>query len=531
MPWVRAIPEKLLFTLRCLALAVVGAALISLLLIALNLARFGPLRLSRWREPTWILYGALALFAMAREQPRAYLRTAISRVRGILESGRFFPFAAGICLALYLLSSATSHWSFHTFSHDFSMFDEALYQSHHGHFLFSPVLARSILSEHFAPVLALFVPLHALFSSPYLLVILNPLLLWIAVLPLRALLDLQGVSRIARNVACVTFLTNPITISALDYGFHVESLLPAAVFGVFLLHRRGPAWAYWTSLVLALAIKEDVGAYSVGLGAYLFVAERRRRRGFVTALAGLSWVFVALDIVSPRIPGAGEGYRFLQRWGQWGADPVGVVLGMISHPFSLAVALAASSYLLFFSRLLAAPFLGAWGWLLFAIPWVITATSGNPQHAQMSLYYGIPLLTYAGLASVVGLASRAGRRLTASRVAPALTALVIMLNVAHFSFPAVPPERQAVLAELARIPDRATVQAMSCFFPVLGYARMKTVLMPGEALEADYVVLRSSVTAWPFATAQVERLAREAVASGRYAIRFSRGGFLVLERR
>lgn len=86
-------------------------------------------------------------------------------------------------------------------------------------------------------------------------------------------------------------------------------------------------------------------------------------------------------------------------------------------------------------------------------------------------------------------------------------------------------------AALKAIPRRASVQAMPALYPALRYEQPKAVLMPGDSLTADYVVLRSDTTAWPFAKEQVERLAEEAIASGTYEARFLGGSFLMLRRR
>jgi hypothetical protein len=116
-------------------------------------------------------------------------------------------------------------------------------------------------------------------------------------------------------------------------------------------------------------------------------------------------------------------------------------------------------------------------------------------------------------------------------LAPALAAIAVALNVAHFTVQPVPPVRDAVLTEIRRIPPGATVQAMPTLYPNLRYEQPKAVLMPGESLRADYVLLRTDTTAWPFSSAQVNALTARAIASGAYRARFDRGGFRVLMRR
>lgn len=526
--------------LRVLALAIAAAALLLLVAIALGIPASDGVPITRFREPTWALWGALSLFALARPHPRAYLRQAAARAGEALGSAPFFGRMAAATLALYLLVAARAHLSFHTFSHDFSMFDESLWWSHHGRFLYSPVLGRSYLTEHFAPILALLVPLHALVSSPWLLLAANPALLWAAVFPLRSLLDAEGVSKTARNVACLVYLTHPVTVAALDYGFHVESFLPLVIFGLWAAHRRGPAWAYAALLLAALAIKEDVGLYLVGLGAFLFVAEKRRARGALTAAAGLAWVLLVVFVVGPRLSGGSGEYRFLSRWSSWGRGAAGVLGGMASHPAAVLVALLAPTYLRFFYRLVFTPFFTRWGWILFAIPWAIGATSGSRPQATLGLYYGLPLLSFAGIAAAQGIASIRVTSVAGNRAVgiagsgwlpPALAALAIALNVAHFTMPAIPAERGDVTALIARIPSDATVQAMPSLYPRVRYGQAKTVLMPGDSLKADWILLRRDTTAWPFSSGQVDDLAAEGTASGAYEARFRRGGFLLLMRR
>jgi len=524
---------------RVLALALAAAALLLLVAITLGIPASLGVPLTRFREPTWALWVALALFVTAHDRPRDAWRRAIGRAGSILESGAFFSGMTVLALALYLLVSFRLHLSFHTFSHDFSMFDESLWWSHHGRFLYSPVLGRSYLTEHFSPILAALVPLHALIPSPWLLVALNALLLAAAVLPLRSLLDALDLPRATRNLACVVYLASPITTAALDYGFHVESFLPFLVFALYAAHRRGPGWLYAALVVAALAVKEDVGLYLVGMGAFLFVAEKRRLRGALTAAAGAAWVLAVVFLISPKLGGASPEYRFLSRWEHWGQGVSGVLGGMASRPAAVLLALAAPTYLLFFYRLAFTPFFTRWGWLLVVIPWVLGATSSSRPQATLGLYYGLPLLAFAGLAAARGVGAlhgarsspRPGSEAGGAVLAPVLAAIALVLNVAHFTILPIPPERGAVLSEIRRIPPRASVQAMPTLYPVLPYGQPKAVLMPGDSLTAEYVLLRTDTTAWPFSTAQVNALTARVIASGAYLPRFDRGGFRVLMRR
>src|SRR5262249_28338419 len=147
------------------------------------------------------------------------------------------------------------------------------------------------------------------------------------------------------------------------------------------------------------------------------------------------------------------------------------------------------------------------------------------------LYYGLPLVSFAILAAVEGLRSPSGHRLAAGRWGPAVAALAIVLDVSSLDMPGIPLERREVLATMAGIPRSAGVQGMSCFVPILGYERERAPLAPGDSVQADFLILRTEETTWPFREAEARALASDALASGRYRPVYQRGGFAILEAR
>jgi len=509
-----------------LLLAFVCAALLPL--VALNLTHVGSFHLKRFRELTWILYGALAVFALARRDRASFVREWSGRMHAILEHPRFFPAMSGTMLGLYLLAAWTQHLSFHTFSHDFSMIDEALLPRPHRPLLYSPVLGRSFLSEHFSPILILLVPIHAVIRSPYLLVVLQPVALWGSGVMLRSILARIGVSSATANLACLVYWNHAVQIAALLYLFHMECFLPIFAFAMVLHYKRGSVWKYAAATCLALTVKEDVGLYVAAFGLYAALVDRRRIWGFLTAAAGLAWTAFVLEVAMPAVGAGGGGYSFLSRWSSWGDGIGGVALGLLTHPIDLVRALVAWTYLKFFAAFLFTPFLTGAGWLLFLVPWVVPATSGFMQQASLGLYYGIPLLAFSAVAGAFGLVSAGFRRLASSRLALAAACAAVVLNVSHLSYPEIPRSRARFLHDLAAVPDTAAVQAMSCFYPVLGYRREKSLIQTGSEVTADYAVLRTDGTPWPLGPGEAQQIVDRALASGRYENRSSVKNFYIL---
>lgn len=163
-------------------------------------------------------------------------------------------------------------------------------------------------------------------------------------------------------------------------------------------------------------------------------------------------------------------------------------------------------------------------------PWAVNATSAYGPQASFSLYYGIPLLAFATVAAAEALRGEAGRRLVHSGTGPVLAAALVVLNVAEFRVPAIPRERSAVLEAIGRIPSGTRVQAMACFFPVLGYERAKTLVDVPPRLDGDWVVLRTHSTTWPLSPVEATAALRAALASGDYRVAANVGGTWLLER-
>jgi uncharacterized membrane protein len=482
------------------------------ILIIFNIGRFGPIEIRTLRLPTIIIYIALGIYFVS------FGKAGIGKLKDIFNAvvghRYFFRISSGAMLILYLISAIDQHLSFNTFSHDFSLFDDILYNTAHGRFMVSSVLGYNFLGEHFSPILSLLAPLHYIFPSPYLLIVLQPLALWSSVFFLQRILRDEGLSTEVTNIACLIYLNNPVMISTLNYLFHMESFLPLILLGMFQAYRSKSNARYWIFFILALMVKEDVGFYMFGFSIYVMIADRRYMTGLPGAMLSLLWVLFVLKVGIPYFGGEAQ-YKYFARWGSWGGGPLGIALGFIGHPLKFIGKLMADPYLKLFGGLLFLPFFGRWIWIMLGIPWIITAT-GITQQAHLSLYYGMPLFAFTVIAAALGLKTNGFRKVMSRRYAPALVALVIVVNVAHLRYLAIPSNRDKILNTLAAIPSDAAVQTMSCFYPEMGYERAKSVIWPDDKPTADYIVFSTDFKPWPLSKSDVANLEVLCSSSGRY---------------
>ena len=483
----------------------------------------------RLREFSLAIWALTFFVTMLPADRRRRAHALVRRTKDVLGHRGFFPISTAALTLLFVAAVVSRHLAFRTFSHDFSMIDEALHSAHTGRGMFSPLLGRSFLSEHFSPILFLIAPLHAVWCGPIPWLLAPPLALIGAGLVLRALLRAEGHPVWLANLALVLWIENPIVVRTAEYAGHMESFLPGLLFGALLAWRKQRGAIAGLLLLGALAVKEDVGIYVAGLGAWLAIAERRRGLGLTIAAIGLIWTLGALRVMP--LLADGREYGFLSRWSRWGEDIPGILASWATRPHEVVASMLRQETIRLFACLGFLPLMTASGWLLVLAPWVLNTTSDHEQQANLGIYYGLPLLAFATLAAVAGLRSPALRRLATPRVAPAFAAALVILNLAHHTFPVPARDRDRFLAAIEmNVPVDARVQAMSCFFPVLGYERTKVLLEPGDLLEEPWAVIRTRDSTWPYRGADAEALLRDAAASGDYLIVAEGGGCALLRR-
>jgi len=518
--------------LRMLGLAGLALAGLAFCLAFANVLNTGPVNLARTRDVFLAACACLLLYAMAGSKPGAEAARLLRLCRAWLNDPKAFGCAAAVVLVLYVADAATQHLAFRTASHDFSMLDEALYHTTRGRLLFSPVLGRSFFSEHFSPILLVLALPHRLFNSAWFLVLLQPVLLWSAIFPFRALL--KGSCRLERwqvNLLAILFLNHAVMISTLEYLFHMECLLPVLLLSTILCGERRRYPLYAACLIATLSIKEDIGLYVCGLGLFYAVFRKRRVLGLLTLALGIVWTALAVKCVIPLFSESTAVYPFTSRWQSWGTRPAEIVVGFLAHPIRLAKRLLNPGVLILLLSLAFVPLLRPRKgyWALFLVPWLVNATSDSHLQSGLKLYYGIPILTFMLAGVILALRDGAVAWPARARYGAALAVLLVLLNGCHYELPHIPRVRGALLRDIARIPQDTPVTASACLFPVLGYERQKALLVSMSVPATPVVLLKLGEQSWPLSETQSYTFAELCRAHG-YVAYWRHGDFVGLKK-
>ncbi len=425
---------------------------------------------------------------------------------------------------------------------DWGIFLNAYDNTLHGRFMFSDVLNRNFLSQHFIPGSLILLPYLALFDSPESFFLLNALILCGPALLFYRLLRTVGCEPRVALALGISYLAFPATTQlslSLFYGFHPEYLLFPTVFLMLECFFRGRRFAAGVLFLLSLTFKETIPPLYVGVGLVLLAAGRRKL-GAGILITALVYFFAVTKLVMPALGGL-EDYSMLERFGHLGSGMGEILCSPLTRPTAFWGSLWRRSNL-YFPLLLLLPFApvlcrSRYYLLAGAINLGFLAIVNNAEHQSIALQYQVELvvLIYAVTAVVLRGDSAAQRLRSAGPVL--LTSLCCC-----FFFGLVPggknrpdlifalPEMRGTLEELkATVPPGAGVnysQRLGAHF----LRRNRTVPLYGEPCE--YVVLDLND---PLGNpVDLEQFRVDLLRSGRVEVLFNRADrghhFLVLRR-
>ena len=314
-----------------------------------------------------------------------------------------------------------------TSAFDLSVFDYAIWSLRNGGGGDVPFLGHSIFAHHFMPILALFAPLHGVFDSPTLLLVLQVLTTAAAGLLFVAFERRLGVERLSALLLLAVFLLSRRTHGAVAGSFYPESLQALLTFAIVLTWSGG-RWPFWVCTILLLATKEDAAIYVAAFALTMFFVDKsaRRRSSIAFVVASLWFVgalFVAIPAsrhaegLSTENPLLGGRYGSADGHVPWGVLAARLV-GWTSAEHA-AQLMATTGGLSILGPL----------WLVPAAPGLIVNFAAEPESMQASLtgHYAWPVLPWLFIAAAAGIVSIARR---SRRLSIAWLSVLVVVTVA-----------------------------------------------------------------------------------------------------
>ncbi len=431
----------------------------------------------------------------------------------------------GIYTLLYFFYNLFRHDSFNSFAVDLSVYLQGL--SHAA--LFAPILGKSLLADHFSPILYMLFPVFKFLSFPELLFLIQAILIAGAAVPLY---------RIARKFELAVWPALMMVFIYLNYiytqnivfsDFHVENFMPLLLFLLVDFYLSGFGRPYWVMLALCLTIKEDMGFYLFAIALAGGILKRGQRLPLlITAGVTLLVGIVSLMVLLPAHHGV---YPYFSHWSQFGKGLFGIVGGAFSQPVvSLAVFFKAQFFQMIFSMALL-PFFSGWGLIVLVPLWVQLASSHLPQ-ANLELYYAAPILPFLFIAIIAGW--RKVSQLFASspdrnRILMGLGLFLVVFNFSWITPLRVTPEHKAIQQLLDKIPAKGKVLAQANIAPHIQKQNRVKVLgvNPFNQDLPHFVIFHMKGNIWPFSRTNYLRALDQMRMDTRYRTWKEESGILI----
>ncbi len=320
----------------------------------------------------------------------------------------------GVTVVYALVVGGLAVARYEAFASDFDhgIFTQYTWLLGHLHEPFNTVVLRTLLGDHVEPGIVLLAPLGTLGVAATGILVAQTLAL-AATAPLLFLLAREhGATGWLAAVPALLWCASPVVLHPALLDFHPEALVPALLAGGLLALARGRTGWFAVSVVLACAMKEDVGLTYAALGLVL-AWEGRRRLGWLLAGATAAYSLFAVYVVLPAFGNAAEqefGPRFA---GGRGDSILDVVRYSVVHPLTtiqqtLTLEDLGIVFLLFLTTgglCLFAP-----RWLLLAVPaTALNVFSAYELQHTIDYHYWIVAAGAIAVAGAVG-AGRVPRR-------------------------------------------------------------------------------------------------------------------------
>lgn len=413
-----------------------------------------------------------------------------------------YPATAGY--ALLFVSAAVVHFeSFHAAFTDLGGMAQAVWSTAHGHFLESTTMpGRQLtrLAGHVDPLLALFVPLWLIWSTPLLLSIVQVLAVAAGALPVYWLARKHLRSERAAVHFALAYLLFPATqFNAFTptSGFHPVSLaVPLILYAIWFLDEdRLVLFAIFA--LLAASTKEEIPLAVGCLGIWYAARTGKRLFGASVFAVGIALTLVDFLVIIPHFSPSGID-PFAARYSDVGTTPQGILHKAVTDPIAFVHAVATGHKLLYVVLLLG-PFLGLWlrAPLLFlgAVPdLMINLLSSKTGQTEIVYHWTAGIVPFTLAASILGAA-----RLKRDPDAVSLCALVGAALIAVISPITLVLVRGDVRAALPSNPTRiAKAHALAMIPPTARVAASNQL--------ATYVASRRYIYLFPFASKKADWL-------------------------
>lgn len=456
----------------------------------------------------------------------------------------------------YATYAVLDHYTFQTEAWDFGIYDQAVWK-------ISQLRAQNntingvanIWGDHFEVPLIILAFFYRIWSSPYVLLIVQAAAIAIGLIPVYWLAQERVRTPLAVYAISFGYIFFFGFQSAIAFDFHlIVCSVPVFAFALyFLIKQEYPK--LMVLLLLALLIKENVAIYVAFFGVFMLIFTRARRVGLILTLIAAIYFMIITQYLMPYLLGS-EYFHF--KFEQLGDTPIAVAGYMLTHPketmwlFILPIeklhtqllTLRAVGYLPFFSPTT----------LFLMIPMFFERFLSTKVTTWTPFYhYSAVLAPFLFIGVVLGIENiREGLARLLQKNADIMNTILGLLVVVttiftmfwatdqpfslwnFFNGRLIPnAERRVEIKNnqvvLDMIPVEASVIAQYGLVPHLSQRDQIYFPFDEEVGDAEYVILSPQEDSWPLEPKELAQLIHNYLASDEYGIKHVQGMVILFE--
>ncbi len=205
----------------------------------------------------------------------------------------FFLTALFGYIGLISYYAVIDHHNLGTAIYDLGIYDNAVWQTAHGHFLDCTfVKGGNHVSAHFDPIIGLVAIIYRIYMHAETLLVLQTVWLASGAIPIYLLARRRLKNEWFGALLALIYLMSPGLHGINMFDFHSLALIvPNIMWAVYLLDTGGFK-RYWLVIVMLLLTREDISLICCFIGAYAILSGRTRT-GLATIAASLAYLYVA----------------------------------------------------------------------------------------------------------------------------------------------------------------------------------------------------------------------------------------------
>jgi uncharacterized membrane protein len=454
------------------------------------------------------------------------------------------PALAILFVAVFFGLTVLKHASFHTRAFDEGKFDQAIWNTLRGRFLFTSMQNYCILGNHFSPYMALLSPVFVIWSDTRALYLIQTIGLAIAGLLLYKIIHLRRPA-LAPWFLLAFYLNPALHEVALVEFRRVTLAVPFLALALYALFTR-KRWLMTIGLAFALLCKENIALIVVMTGLYLILFQSDWRWGVPLVIVGAAWaIVITLWVIPVFTPGESSLYPQLYYFGLSGDSYQEIIRNALTDPWIFLRRMFDPAGLQAIWRILlpvglVLPFLAP-DWLVVVVPSVsyMLMSTAQGMHRLEDWYMAsvLPGL-FAAIAVALGrLPERWARWLTMGLLG---TTIIGYLSFSHAPLGAqYDPERYQVTAHhrlatraVNMVPDDAKVATQDPYVPHLSHREHIYLYpwIPTGLEDIDYLLLDRHLHPYPLQPHEMEARIDDMIADISYLIEWEADGIYLFHR-